>query len=51
MESKCKEQMEEVYDNASGFIAKINFLNQAESFMSERYISKLHGNAHEKTKK
>ena len=29
-------------------MAKVNFLNQAESFMSESYISQLHGNAHTK---
>ena len=32
-------------------MAKFNFFNQAESFMSESYISQLHGNAHEKTRK
>ena len=32
-------------------MAKVNFLNQAESFMSERYISQLHGNAHKKIRK
>ena len=31
-------------------MTKVNFLNQAESFMSENYISQLNGNAH-KTKK
>ena len=32
-------------------MAKFNFFNQAESFMSESYISQLHGNANEKTRK
>ena len=32
-------------------MAKVNFLNQAESFMSESYISQLHGNAHTKKQK
>ena len=32
-------------------MAKVNFLNQAESFMSKSYISQLQGNAHEKTSK
>ena len=32
-------------------MAKFNFLNQAESFMSESYISEHHGNAHKKTRK
>ena len=32
-------------------MTKVNFLNQAESFMSESYISQLHGNAHNKTRK
>ena len=32
-------------------MAKVKFLNQAESFMSENYISQLHGNAHNKTRK
>ena len=32
-------------------MAKINFLNQAESFMSGSYISQLHGYANKKTKK
>ena len=27
-------------------MAKVNFLNQAESFMSVSYISQLYGNAH-----
>ena len=30
---------------------KVNFLNQAESFMSENYISQLDGNAHRETRK
>ena len=30
-------------------MVKVNFLNQAESFMSESYISQLHGNADEDT--
>ena len=29
----------------------VNFVNQAESFMSESYISKLHVNANKKTRK
>ena len=29
-------------------MAKVNFLNQAESFMSESYISQLHVNANKK---
>ena len=32
-------------------MTKVNFLNQAESFMSESYISQLDGNANKKTKK
>ena len=32
-------------------MAQVNFLNQAESFISKSYISQLHGNAHEKTRK
>ena len=32
-------------------MAKVNFLNQAESFMSESYISQLYGNAYKKTRK
>ena len=32
-------------------MAQVNFLSQAESFMSESYISQLHGNARKKTKK
>ena len=32
-------------------MAKVNFLNQAESFMWENYISQLHGNAYNKTRK
>ena len=32
-------------------MAKVNFLNQAESFMSENYISQLHSNVNKKTKK
>ena len=32
-------------------MAKVNFLNKPESFMSERYISQLHGNAHKKNQK
>ena len=32
-------------------MAKVNFLNQAQSFMSESYISQLHGNASKKTRK
>ena len=30
---------------------KVNFLNQAESFMSESYISQLGGNADKNTRK
>ena len=29
-------------------MAKVNLLNQAESFMSDSYISQLHGNGHKK---
>ena len=32
-------------------MAKVNFLNQAESFKLEIYISQLDGNAHKKTRK
>ena len=32
-------------------MAKGKFLNQAESFMSERYISQLHDNANKKNRK
>ena len=32
-------------------MAKVNFLNQAESFTSETYISQFHGSAHKKTRK
>ena len=32
-------------------ITKVNFTNQAESFMSESYISQVHGNAYNKTRK
>ena len=32
-------------------MVKVNFLNQAESFMSESYFFQLHGNAHKKTRK
>ena len=32
-------------------MAKANFLNQAESFMSESYISQIHDNANKKTRK
>ena len=32
-------------------MAEVNFLNQADSFMSESYISQLHRNAHKKTRK
>ena len=39
MKRKYKEEMEEVHDNSSVFMAKVNVLNQAESFMSESYIS------------
>ena len=39
MKIKYKEDMEGVHHNASAFMVKVNFLNQAESFMSESYIS------------
>ena len=32
-------------------MAKVNFLNQAQFFMSENYISQLCGNANKKTRK
>ena len=32
-------------------MAKVNFLNQGESFISESYISQLHGNVNKKTRK
>ena len=32
-------------------MTKVKFLNQAESFMSERYISQLHRSANKKTRK
>ena len=32
-------------------MAKVNFLNQAESFNSESCISQLHGNVNKKTRK
>ena len=32
-------------------MTKVNFLNQAESFMSESYISQLHGNVNKKARK
>ena len=32
-------------------MAKVNFLNQTESFMAGSYIFQLHGNAHNKTRK
>ena len=32
-------------------MGKVNFLNQAESFMSESHISQHRGNAHKKTRK
>ena len=32
-------------------MAKVNFLNQDESFMSESYISQRRGNAHKKKQK
>ena len=55
MQRKYKKETEGVNDNVSAFmdwlIGKVNFLNQAESFMSESYISQLHGNAHNKTRK
>ena len=55
MKRKYKKETEEVNDNVSAFmdwlIAKVNFLNQAESFMSESCISQFHGNAHNKTRK
>ena len=52
--------MEGVNDNASAFMhlnkkkivmAKNYFLNLAESFTSENYVSQLHGNANKKTRK
>ena len=53
--------MEGVHDNAKcihaskykskQLMVKVEFLNQAESLMSESYISQLHGNAHKKTRK
>ena len=32
-------------------MAKVNFLNQADSFKSESCISQLHGNVNKKTRK
>ena len=32
-------------------MSKVNFLNQAESFMSENRIFQHYGNAHQKTRK
>ena len=32
-------------------MAKVDFSNQAESFISQSYISQLHGNANKKTRK
>ena len=32
-------------------MAKVNFLNENESYMSESYLSKLCGNANKKTRK
>ena len=32
-------------------MGKVNFLNQTESFMSEKYIFKVYGNANKKTRK
>ena len=32
-------------------MAKVNFLNQADSFMSESYICQLHSNSNKKTRK
>ena len=32
-------------------MTKVNFLNQADSFMSESYICQLHSNANKKTRK
>ena len=32
-------------------MAKVNFLNQAESFLPESYISQHNGNANKKTRK
>ena len=61
MKRNYKEEMERARDNVAAFMhrnikekqlmAEVNFLNQAESFMSESYISQLHGNAHKKTRK
>ena len=39
MKRKYKEEMAVVHDDTSAFMAKVNFLNQAESFMSQSYIS------------
>ena len=49
IKKKYKEEIEGV--NELKLIAKVNFLNQAKWFMSESYISQLHGNAHDKTRK
>ena len=35
MKRKDKEEKEGVHDNPIAFMAKVNFLNQAESFVSE----------------
>ena len=32
-------------------MTKVNFVNQAESIMSETYFSQLHGNTQKKTRK
>ena len=49
IKKKYKEEIEGV--NELKLIAKVNFLNQAKWFMPESYISQLHGNAHDKTRK
>ena len=53
---KYKEEMEGVHDSVFNnqnkqLMAKVNFLYQAESFMSESHISQLHDNAQKTTRK
>ena len=58
---KYKEEIEGDHNNASvmmhlntkqkQILAKVNFLNRAELFMSESYIFQLQGNANKKTRK
>ena len=58
---KYKEEMEGDHNNTSvmmhlntkkkQILAKVNFLNRAESLMSESYIFQLQGNANKKTRK